>query len=476
MTSALTEGYAPLEQYGSRARYGPYTDIYALGATLYHLLTGQVPISAPDRAQGVEMKAPHELRGDVSRVVSDAVMKAMEMDARDRPQTVDEFIALLKGALAPKTGAVKPQPSLTPQASLTLKQSSPPLPSPVVKPASSVSTRYLARKVGEKFGAISGALSGAVGGFGVGILAGLLLIGAGAIIGAIAGGLIGALGGAQVGDSESGLAALLGGLIGGAIIGYIVGIIIGVVLAIGATLGASAAGGMKGMQFGLNLGANWSERYGAVKTSLILSALTGAVMGTVWAGIVAYAYYDVNWVEITLFVTLMSVVGAVVGSSIGTFVFWHSLKKQGEQMPSSEMLTTLVSVPAGILVAWCLFTYLPVGRWTNVAYIWNLWRERIEEQLSKSSSRGYRFGFREGEVPYSPPPPSPTGKIRYVQVTRANIRSGPGTNFSVITVVNKGQALEVIEIAQNEAWAKVRLPDGRTGYINRKLLGVAPPK
>lgn len=47
MTAMLTPGYAPLEQYGQEARFEPYTDLYALGGTCYHLLTGQMPVQAP---------------------------------------------------------------------------------------------------------------------------------------------------------------------------------------------------------------------------------------------------------------------------------------------------------------------------------------------------------------------------------------------------------------------------------------------
>ncbi|WP_308411351.1 serine/threonine protein kinase, partial [Cylindrospermopsis raciborskii] len=39
MTNSLTHGYAPIEQYQRRANFGPHTDVYALGATLYYVLT-----------------------------------------------------------------------------------------------------------------------------------------------------------------------------------------------------------------------------------------------------------------------------------------------------------------------------------------------------------------------------------------------------------------------------------------------------
>src|SRR4051812_31887742 len=108
MTTMVTPGYAPLEQYGQKVRFGPFTDIYALGATLYHLLTGHMPADATDRVTGVVLQAPHEVNSAVSEGVSAAVMWAMEIRVDQRPQTVGVFTAALLAGLPAPTGVTAP--------------------------------------------------------------------------------------------------------------------------------------------------------------------------------------------------------------------------------------------------------------------------------------------------------------------------------------------------------------------------------
>lgn len=113
MTRFYTEGYAPLEQYGLQGKFGAFTDIYALGATLYHLLTGKVPVSATDRIQGVELQPVRDFNPTISTTVAQAIIQAMAIKAEERPQSVQAFLKMLKGKTP--THNIKPKPPQTPQ-------------------------------------------------------------------------------------------------------------------------------------------------------------------------------------------------------------------------------------------------------------------------------------------------------------------------------------------------------------------------
>jgi formylglycine-generating enzyme required for sulfatase activity/predicted Ser/Thr protein kinase len=94
-TAILTPGFAPIEQYSNRAKRGTFTDIYALGATLYFLLTGHKPIAATDRYRE-QLAAPHQINPAVSEQLSSAVMMAMEMKEEDRFQHIGDFRSALQ--------------------------------------------------------------------------------------------------------------------------------------------------------------------------------------------------------------------------------------------------------------------------------------------------------------------------------------------------------------------------------------------
>jgi WD40 repeat protein/predicted Ser/Thr protein kinase len=94
-TQNLTPGYAPPEQYVPDAERGEYIDVYALAATLYALLTGQLPMPAPARLQNFTLKPPQDFDSRISHRVNDAVMKGMALNFRFRPQSVPAWLELL---------------------------------------------------------------------------------------------------------------------------------------------------------------------------------------------------------------------------------------------------------------------------------------------------------------------------------------------------------------------------------------------
>ena len=101
VTSVLTPGYAPIEQYSAKGRQGPWTDVYALGALAYVMLSGRVPDDATERVLEDGLAPLSSVSAQpVSGALSSAVSAALRVDDRSRPQSLGEWRGLLSAASA----------------------------------------------------------------------------------------------------------------------------------------------------------------------------------------------------------------------------------------------------------------------------------------------------------------------------------------------------------------------------------------
>ncbi|NJL23216.1 MAG: serine/threonine protein kinase, partial [Leptolyngbyaceae cyanobacterium SM1_3_5] len=115
-TSLVTVGYAPIEQYVSQEKRTPATDVYGLAATLYTLLTAQVPVASILRSRQ-PMPAPRDLRPELSAATNQAVMRGMAVEAKYRPQSIAEWLTMLpNGAIVPDSRTAPPAQITAPPA------------------------------------------------------------------------------------------------------------------------------------------------------------------------------------------------------------------------------------------------------------------------------------------------------------------------------------------------------------------------
>ena len=92
MTVLFKRGFSPEEQYRYKGRWGAYTDVYSISATMYYMLTGEAPTDSVIRALGDDMPSLLNMKElEISTKQKKAVMKGMAVNAKNRWQSIREL-------------------------------------------------------------------------------------------------------------------------------------------------------------------------------------------------------------------------------------------------------------------------------------------------------------------------------------------------------------------------------------------------
>ena len=96
-TVVVKPGYAPHEQYRSKTKHGPWTDLYAVGATYYKMLTGATPTESIDRMEKDTLAPPSMLVPLANQTLDAIIMKAMALPPELRFKNAHDFIDAIEG-------------------------------------------------------------------------------------------------------------------------------------------------------------------------------------------------------------------------------------------------------------------------------------------------------------------------------------------------------------------------------------------